>query len=103
MSTATLTPIASVAGSEIPGLSMLFNVPRTDSSAQAIFRTLSVLCGRFLELYVIGPLKLILVLLYGDAHQLTARANTGFLKQALEDRFDVALGNLQAPGDFLIG
>ena len=39
-------------------------------------------------------LQLVFVLLKGHAHQLAARAHAGLLKQALQDGFHVAFGNL---------
>src|SRR5262245_3642003 len=47
--------------------------------------------------------KLIGVLFERHPHKLSARPHSGLLKQALQDRLDVALGNLQLGGDLLVG
>src|SRR5579872_1175957 len=44
-----------------------------------------------------------LVLFECHSYQLPAGADAGFLKEALQDGFDVAFGDLEAPGDLLVG
>ena len=48
-------------------------------------------------------LQLVFVLFERHAHQLAPRPHAGLLKQTLQNGFHVAFGNLQPPGDFLVG
>ena len=82
--TATLTPIASVAGSEIrreygSTLARTPGVPEVYLSYSLARSSAS---------------QLIRILLHRHAHQLTPRPNPGLLKQALQNRLHVALRDL---------
>src|SRR5262249_56870721 len=46
--------------------------------------------------------QLVFVLLENHPDELAARAHPGLLKEALQDRLDIALGDLQPPGDLLV-
>src|SRR5262249_29497043 len=91
--TATLTPIASVAGSEI----------RLEYELRyrewPVWNSLS-----FVQLGTVVRLrsKLILILFDSDAYELTAGAHAGLLEQALQDCLHIALRDLELPRDLLV-
>src|SRR5579871_5375828 len=97
MSTATLTPIASVAGSEVR-LVYVLTLTRYEGDSHSIFR---LVCHPDVKVPKV-LLQLVFVLLEGNTHELPTRAHAGLLKQALQNRLDVAFGDLHPPGNFLV-
>src|ERR1035441_6102591 len=80
-------PYASVAGSEVRHICHYSSPP-----------------GPGAEVYLsYNRLQLVFVLLKGHPHELSPGPHAGLLEQALQNRLYVALGNLQPPGNFLVG
>src|ERR1017187_5204120 len=81
-------PYASVAGSEVRHICHYSSPPRPGAEVYLSYNL---------------RLQLVLVLLKGHPHKLSSGPHAGLLEQALQDRLYVALGDLQPPGDLLVG